>query len=268
MITYNNRPVIFGKFPNGEINLPKIRLDPLDTTHVVSWKYESDAELFRLMLVRESLHFPVTLRVTYFPYSRMDRENNEYAFSLRTLATLINFMGWERVIIYEPHSDVLPALIDRVQVVDVTTSFKMLSTVNIAVNAPYQVCYPDVGAFKRYSEKLKTPDPLVGFKVRDFETGRIKELTINGNRNLDNVVIFDDLCSKGGTFILAAEQLYTMGFKRIFLAVAHCEQTIFEGEVFSSGLIEKVITTDSILGIPRDASDKLQIIPLTSFKWT
>jgi len=266
MITYNGKVLSFGQYPNGESNLKHIRRDILDINHVVTLQYEGDADLFHLLLVRRELRdVSVTLRITYVPYSRMDRESDTYVFSLKVFTEFINAMNWERVVIYEPHSDVLPALLDRVQVINVVTSFQILTRVNLAVKGTYQVCYPDVGAFKRYSDKLKTPDPLIGYKVRDFETGNIVTLKIEGKQNSDNVVIFDDLCSKGGTFILAAEQLQIMGFKRIFLAVAHCEQTIFKGEVLTSGLIEKVITTDSILRV--DSSDNLQVLPLARFGW-
>lgn len=265
MILYNNREVHFGHFPNGESNLRHLPISVLDTTHVVTLKYESDADLFHLLLVRKALDFPATLRITYTPYSRMDRESDTYIFSLKVFTDFINSMYWEKVVIYEPHSDVLSALLNKVQVVDVTSSPIMQAKINIALGSEYQVCYPDVGAFKRYSDKFKMSNPLIGFKVRDFETGHIKSLSISGFRALDNVAIVDDLCSKGGTFVLAAERLRAMGFKKIVLAVAHCENTVYEGRIF--GLIDKIITTDSILD-GNKYPDKLSIIPLTDFKYT
>lgn len=277
MILYNNRRIIFGKFPNGEVYLQKtsVWIDTQDINHVVTLKYEDDSDLFHLLLVRKALDVPVTLRITYTPYSRMDRDSDTYTFSLKVFTEFINSMNWERVVIYEPHSDVLPALLDRVQVVSVTNSPLMQSKVNIAFGTTdYQTFYPDAGAQKRYSpidssgelRQWRTEHGLIGFKKRDFATGKILEQSVIGEKVSDNVVILDDLCSKGGTFVLAAEQLKTMGFKRIILVVAHCENTIFDGEIFSSGLIEKVITTDSIVNIAK-SFDKLQIIPLTEFKW-
>jgi ribose-phosphate pyrophosphokinase len=224
-----------------------------------------------LLLVREALR-PIRpiLRITYVPYSRMDRESDTYVFSLKVFTSLINTMYWERVIIYEPHSDVTPALLDRVQVVKVTTALPMRLEINKHLK-DYQLCYPDVGAFKRYSEDLKSPDPLIGFKIRDFETGKILSLNIEGNKRTDEVLIVDDLCSRGGTFVLAAKTLRQMGFKKIVLAVAHCENTIYLGEVFN--YIDKVITTDSILdevtynAIEYQHKGKLVAMHLTNFKW-
>lgn len=268
MIQYNGRELTFGKFPNGEVNLrmTEIEINPLDIEHAVTLKYEGDEDLFHLLLVRETLLVPATLHILYTPYSRMDRDSDVYAFSLKTFANFINGMKWPKVVIYEPHSDVLPALLDRVKVINVTASPLMRSNIDLAfLGEPYQVCYPDVGAFKRYSDRFKTGDSLVGFKIRDFETGRITSLDISGHRSKDNVVIVDDLCSKGGTFVLTATKLREMGFKKIVLAVAHCENTIYKGEVFISGLIDKVITTDSILN-DNPYPKQLFVIPMSAFK--
>lgn len=249
MILHNNERVLFGQFPNGEVNLKKIRIAPEDINQVVTLKYEDDRDLFHLLMVRKAITVPAILRITYAPYSRMDRDSDVYTFSLKVFTEFINSMNWDKVIIYEPHSDVLPALLDRVQVVDITASPQMRAKINMTLGSMtgYQICYPDVGAFKRYSDKFQTANPLVGFKVRDFETGKILSLNVSGEHHSDNVVIVDDLCSKGGTFVMTAQKLREMGFKKIVLAVAHCEYTIFEGEIFNSNLIDHVITTDSIL---------------------
>ena len=42
------------------------------------------------------------------------------------------------------------------------------------------------------------------------------------------------------------ETLKELGAKEIYLYVTHCENTILEGELLTSGLIEKVYTTNSI----------------------
>lgn len=262
MILYNGKEILFGQFPNGEVNLKKDYFNTI-LPSVITLKYGGDADLFHLLLVKESLNTPATLRITYVPYSRMDRDSDIYAFSLKTFTNFINGQDWKEVVVYEPHSDVLPALLDMCRVVHVTGSPLMRSRINEAFGTTdYQVCFPDVGAFKRYSDSFKVGDPLIAFKLRDFETGKILALNVTGERTKDDVVIVDDLCSKGGTFVMAAQQLKAMGFKRIILAVAHCENTIFKGEVFSSGLIDKVITTDSILHNNGAETKGLQIIPL------
>jgi len=57
----------------------------------------------------------------------------------------------------------------------------------------------------------------------------------------------DDICSKGGTFYHSAKKLKELGAKEVYLYISHCENSILQGEVLTSGLIERVFTTDSIL---------------------
>ena len=67
-------------------------------------------------------------------------------------------------------------------------------------------------------------------KERDFLSGRIKKLTITGEQPNKpfRVMIIDDLCSMGGTFMLSAEKLKEIGATEIYLVVTHCEKTIIQ----------------------------------------
>lgn len=63
-----------------------------------------------------------------------------------------------------------------------------------------------------------------------------------------DILIVDDICSKGGTFYYSAKKLKEAGVGKIYLYVTHCENTIYEGELLkNNGLIEKIYTTDTIL---------------------
>ena len=87
-----------------------------------------------------------------------------------------------------------------------------------------------------------------GMKKRRWEDGKILGLDIMNPENVKdkNILIVDDICSRGGTFYHAAKALKEAGAKHIYLYVSHCEETIFKGEIFSSGLIDHVYTTQSI----------------------
>ena len=62
-----------------------------------------------------------------------------------------------------------------------------------------------------------------------------------------NILIIDDICSKGGTFYHSAKRLKEAGAANIYLYITHCENTIHEGELLNSDLIKHIYTTDSIL---------------------
>ena len=66
--------------------------------------------------------------------------------------------------------------------------------------------FPDEGSTKRYENVIKTysESPYTfGIKNRDWVTGEIKGLSVNGQVDQikgRDVLIIDDICSKGGTF--------------------------------------------------------------------
>ena len=95
---------------------------------------------------------------------------------------------------------------------------------------------------------FSTPS-VFGIKNRNWETGNIEGLSVSGNTELisnSNILIVDDICSKGGTFYHSANKLKELGAKNIYLFVTHCENTILEGNLLNGDLIKKVYTTDSL----------------------
>jgi ribose-phosphate pyrophosphokinase len=108
--------------------------------------------------------------------------------------------------------------------------------------------YPDEGAMKRYSGLVNLPYAF-GIKKRNWETGKIEGLDVAGAVDQitgKDILIVDDICSRGGTFYHSAKKLKELGAKDIYLYVSHCENTILEGELLDGDLIKKVFTTDSI----------------------
>lgn len=115
------------------------------------------------------------------------------------------------------------------------------------------LCYPDEGAAKRYSELLPM-EYVFCIKHRDWRTGKIErlELTEPEKVNGRNILIVDDICSRGGTFTHTAKALKEAGAEEVMLYVTHCENTILKGTVLTDGLISRVFATDSILRIDHE----------------
>lgn len=242
MISLNKKQVVFGKFPNNESTLP---LDTLKIRQVncIDWVYEGDEEFFQLAMLKDYLgHVDklCSIVIKYMPHSRMDRRNDHYAFSLKTAAKLVNSMGFWNVTIVEPHSDVTTALVDKSH--EFAWSKSALEKV-LTLSDCESLFYPDAGAAKRYG----VPDMEygIGNKFRDFETGDITDYAITGDVR-ERVLIVDDLCSRGGTFIEAAIQLKGAGgAKSVSLLVAHCENNVFTGDLFNH--IDTLYTSESNL---------------------
>lgn len=229
MIFLNHYPVIFGRFPNGELNLPVEGLDIRLVNHI-KFVYDDDSDFLKLALVKgliDDMNGTAMLYMTYMPYSRMDRPNGHYAVSLKAVAKMINNMDFEYVTIREPHSPATVDLIDNC-LVDNWCQAHVNHTINLGNYD--SIFFPDAGAMKRYDMPNIMPI-AIGSKTRDFLSGNINGLKIIGEVG-KNVLIVDDLCSRGGTFIEGSKELKKMGAEKVSLLVAYVEDNVFTGDVF------------------------------------
>jgi ribose-phosphate pyrophosphokinase len=234
-------PVCQDTFPDGTLHVSF----PDDRIHAIEWRYESDAELFTLICIRK--HYSdadMRLIMPYIPHARMDRvKNDEDVFTLKYFCEIINSLHFTTVEVRDAHSNVSLALLNNVY------EDPIEDYVRDAINqsGAEALFFPDEGAMKRYSSESELPYAF-GMKKRDWKTGKIEGLDIINTDNIvgKDVLIVDDICSRGGTFYHSAKALKEAGTKNIYLYVTHCENTILEGELLTSGLIEKVYTTNSI----------------------
>lgn len=262
MIKVNGQEIKMEKFPDGT---PLFKGIPIiknaDTSVNFLWLYENNEELVYLMMLvqhyKEVAHSSLRfyLEVPYVPNSRMDRTHSvAEVFTLKYFCNIINSFGFNEVKIFDVHSNVTPALLNRVRQDKRVASiiYKAIKKYN-----PDVLFFPDEGSCKRYSEMLKEfyshleiDMPAIAYanKDRDWNTGKIKGLIVqNGEVVKDkNVLIIDDICSKGGTFLHSAKALKELGANEINLYISHCENTILEGEMINSGLIKNIYTTNSI----------------------
>lgn len=243
MILIDHQKAVINKFPNGEskIDIPNIR----PRMHL-TMKWESDNDLIDLMMIKKYIDDhggTALLTIFYMPYSRMDRQMSNNIFTLRYVADLINYLRFDSVTIYDPHSDVTPAMIDRCKVSTIMPTL-MDKLITNEGQIDY-IFYPDAGAQKRF--QMDMPE-LVGMKKRCEDTGRILKYNVFGDfKPESSIVIVDDLCCKGWTFHLASQALKELGAGDIYLVVAHCEPVIIEGQILKNNYIKEVLTTNSII---------------------
>ena len=263
MIKLNGNVINFKQFPNNEVMLDVTVLNYCkeDFTQSIMFKFDNDSTLMHLFLLKSFLtdngFKDIDLVISYMPYSRMDRVSDSYVFSLKYITNFINSMNFSRVFVAESHSDVTPALLDRAINIILVEALLKNAVENTGFDPKVDYIYfPDVTAEKRYSKYCKAyTNQLIGMKDRDFATGNIIGITVIGDmpeykdEPKPKVIMIDDLCSKGGTFIGGAKTLKEMGAGEIFLVVAHCENTVFHGSLLDGDYIEHVFTTNSIIEV-------------------
>lgn len=154
------------------------------------------------------------LILPFVPGSRQDRLNDEgdYLFTARSVANLVNSASASSVTILDPHSNVITGLLAACRVL---RADECLPTITPGY---YQaVVSPDAGAEKRaglVAKKLGVP-LLRAWKTRDVKTGAISGF---GMEDVPAglgypVLVVDDICDGGGTFVGLADVLDQAGLK-------------------------------------------------------
>lgn len=254
MIKLDGREIKLDKYPDGTFMFKDIPHVDTESVHknVIEWYFESMEELPAVIYIARYCHDHLATPNLYMPYipdARMDRVKSEKElFTLKYFAQTINSLYFYKVTALDPHSDVSAALFDNLFVESPKTFIE--KTVKKIKSKNLMMFYPDAGSMKRYSSAVHLPYAF-GIKNRDWETGEIKGLDLSGEINQlpdKDVLIVDDICSKGGTFYHSAKRLKEAGVNKIYLYITHCENTIYDGELLkNNGLIEKIYTTDTIL---------------------
>ena len=259
MIKVNEKVITVEHFPDGtpRINLNTDNIEEYECDghpyiHI-DWFYEGNDELFYLMLVKRHLerHFVGVRYILYMPYvpnARMDRTKcDDEVFTLKYFCDFINWLNFDVVFTLDVHSNVSTALLNNCENENPEEYVKRAIN-KINDNDNLVLFFPDEGSMKRYSDLFELPY-CFGMKKRDWKTGKILGLDVidNGIDLKDKtILIIDDISSRGGTFYYSSLALKEKGVGNIYLYISHCENTILEGEILTSGLIDRVFTTNSI----------------------
>ena len=264
MLKLNHQPITLNHFPDGTLLIKENVAKDFENERSarVSWHFESNEELAALIYIVKHLKAhgvdKIHLDMPYIPNARQDRvKSDEDVFTLKYFSEVINWLGFASVTVLDPHSTVSEALFDRLVVQ--TPKDNVAKVIAEIGDENLMMFYPDEGAMKRYSA-LTDKRFAFGIKKRDWATGQIMGLDVSGATEMipgSRFLIVDDICSKGGTFYHSAKKLKELGAAEVYLYISHCENSILQGEVLTSGLIERVFTTDSIL---TERHDKITIV--------
>jgi ribose-phosphate pyrophosphokinase len=164
----------------------------------------------------------------YVPYARQDRVMTQgEPLSIKVFTDIINAQQYRSVTIWDPHSDVAPALLNNCHVVTQETLVSM-NAVKMGVTKNTILVCPDAGARKKVLKVSQCgfkQDILFADKVRDVSTGKITGTTLGqfpfeaiGARDF---LIVDDILDGGATFIELAKHLRPLTTGKIKLYVTH-----------------------------------------------
>ncbi|MFT7724726.1 MAG: ribose-phosphate diphosphokinase [Roseateles sp.] len=166
----------------------------------------------------------IHLVMPYVPYARQDRVALPgEPLSAAVFCRLVNSLNFASVTIADPHSDVTPALLDRVRILPAAHYVQALLTGALVHLPQVALVAPDVGARKRVELVAKAVGAPVAYatKTRDPVTGKLSSAEVSGELPDLPLLIVDDICDGGGTFIALAQVLRGKTSQPLFLYVTH-----------------------------------------------
>ncbi len=231
-----------------KIDIPEI------TPVTITTRLKSSDDIMTLLNATDALRQAgikeISLFMPFVPYARQDRVMVPgEALSIKVFAKLINTQGYDRVTIFDPHSDVTPALIDNAYVIN-NHEFVKLALKDME---NYIIISPDSGAFKKvfkvcqaigYNERVALCN-----KVRTLANGNIEHLSFDVQSfEGKDAVIIDDICDGGATFIALATELKKRDAGKVHLIVSHGIFSRGVNNLLNSG-VDTITTTDSFKDI-------------------
>lgn len=246
-----------GVFPDGAVWLKVIsdlpRFAHLLRVRVTAMRDMNDFMLLAQLVeaVRHTTDIGVShLELAWLPWARQDRHMVPGdSFALKVFANQLNTLRFNKVFLLDPHSDAAAAAIDNSVVIAQETCLMKSKTLREALSAnTLMLVAPDAGALKKIHNVAKATgarDYAILTKERDVATGNLTGFAlVAGNVAGKDVLIVDDLCDAGGTFIGSAQVLRDAGARSVSLYVTH--------GVFSKGIenllnngIDAIYTTTS-----------------------
>lgn len=280
MITYTNdalgsnitTTVRQWNFPGGEIGVDINSLSQVDGMHAervyVNAQIQNSDDVMALLMATDALRreFPLAkfmLDLPYIPYARQDRVCNAgEALSIKVFGSLINSLKYDMVQVTDPHSAVSMACIDNITVRD---QYSVFGDIKLSFN-DVTIVAPDQGATKKceeFAKKVGAAGVITCSKTRNLADGKIIGMTVDGPGDMShlNLLVLDDICDGGRTFIELALLLETRNPKSLELAVTH--------GIFSKGVdavsnhYDHIYTTNSFRNdLKSEFKDTLTVIDL------
>lgn len=193
-------------------------------TYLVTWEYENLAEFFLLASIDVLLHaHSVTyeLHIPYMPFARQDKKiSSDSTFALHAfIQSLQSLQAVTQVVTLDMHSNNFDSHPLKI------LSLSPVEEIEVArrIVKPDVILFPDGGAMSRYEHMFKDFPYAYASKNRDSDGNLGEMYLVGGHPSMRDktVLMIDDICDGGATFIKAAELAYSMGVKAAHLYVTH-----------------------------------------------
>lgn len=177
------------------------------------------------------------------------RFNKNESSNLKLVLKELNNMKWEKIRVFHPHNhEIVEAILDNVEIID-NSDFINNVLYEIRPNKNIILFSSDAGGFKplmKLADKINWKgETFSASKSRKYEDGvsKLVQLIDKDDFNKKDILLVDDICVYGGTFIGLSKLLKERNVGKLYLAVSHLTVDRPNSDLFK--VFDKVFTTDS-----------------------
>lgn len=261
-------------FPAGEVGVQLVDPpDNLSTPICLTLQGAASEDIMRLMMeidaYRQAGYFNINLYLPYVPYGRQDRVTSPGTnFGLAAFCSILKTAKLHEILIVDPHSQVTVKQLREVCIFQtVVEQHELLEHLPIFDGRPKEdwvVVAPDKGARERAQKaalELSIPNVVTADKIRDPDTGHIVNISLDGTVTGKHVLVVDDICDGGRTFIELAKSLTDAASRTLFVTHGIFSQ----GFEVVAAAYNAVYTTDTFPRKPGDGVPSANIIPINQY---
>ena len=219
--------------------------------------YEDLWHLNQIIDAQNNLGITPTVTIPNLIDAQADRRfSDNQSSGLKLVCKLLNSMKANFKVFHPHNPEVVEALLDRVEIIDnrifVQSVFDYLTRKTNNVNSVYDnlmLFSSDAGGFKpliKLADKLNWRGEVYGAsKSRKYEDNKTKLIQVIDRQDFQgkDILIIDDICVYGGTFVGLAKMLRKKNCGKLYLAVSHITVENPNPELFS--LFDEIFTTNS-----------------------
>jgi ribose-phosphate pyrophosphokinase len=189
----------------------------------------------------------ITAVIPFFGYSRQDRKDQpRVPITSKLVANLLVAAGVNRVLTMDLHAQQIQGFFD-IPVDHLYASPVFFDELQSRDVSNMTIFSPDVGGMKManaYSELLGCPLGFVAKRRTGAST--VEAMNLVGEVEGREILLVDDMTETAGTLTAAAKLLKERGAQKVSAIVSHCVLNETGRERLVSGMLDELITTNSV----------------------
>lgn len=236
------------------------------------YRIESYKDLFLLKSIKDANPNLKEITIPWFFHQQHDRRfHQNESFDLKIVCDFINSCNFERVNVFHPHSMVIPTLLNNCFIIN---NKEFIQKVIIDIYGTQEIAErqcilmsSDAGGFKPLMELCDQigwkGETFSATKARSYDSytkeSKFHQQIDRSDFQKKDILIIDDICVFGGTFIGLKNLLVNKNVNKLYLAVSHITVEQPNKELAS---YDKIYCTNSNLAVYHNFLNNLNIIKL------